>query len=319
DVHVALHLPGRRCESSPLLRVGAAGEGRIRDPQRGEHQRPLRDDDPSLVPELDQEPRARDQGVRRTLVPAVAPLPRLVRVHRRAGARRLPADRLAQEPPGVRSVPLRGPAAGQRSRHGVAASEDVTRLLWTRSGARRIPPTRALDAALGRLRKGELFRICEFDPRGPLYLLPTRELVRALAARIRACGARRILEVAAGDGFLSAALRPALRGTRIVASDSGAWADPRARMTAGERREFRGVSVPGVRLGGCVLRFDALAAIRRMRPELVLVSWLPPGRLLERLIRAPVLYILEIGANGGVTPGAWSWRFAHELCEEVER
>src|SRR5205085_5487344 len=229
---------------------------------------PLRNDHSSLVPELGEERGARDQGVRRTLVPAVAPLPRLVRVHRRAGARRLPADRLAQEPPGVRSVPLRGPAAGQRSRHGVAASEDVTRLLWTRSGARRIPPTRALDAALGRLRKGELFRICELDPRGPLYLLPTRELIRALAARIRALGAKRVLEVAAGDGFLSAALRQADPGLQIVASDSGAWTDARARMTARERREFRGVDVPGVRLGTSVLRLDALTAIQRIRPDL---------------------------------------------------
>jgi hypothetical protein len=201
----------------------------------------------------------------------------------------------------------------------VNAREKVTGLLWTRSGARRVPPTRALDAALGRLGKGELFRICEFDPRGPLYLLPTRELVRALAARIRTCGARRVLEVAAGDGFLSAALRHAMSGTKIVASDSGAWTDPRARMTASERRELRGVDVPGVRLGASVLRLDALAAIWRTRPDLVLASWLPPGKLLERLIRAPVRYVLEIGAKGGVTPGAWSWRFAHEFCEEVEQ
>jgi hypothetical protein len=233
----------------------------------------------------------------------------------------LPADRLPQEPARIRSVPVRRPAAGERTRRGVAlvAREQVIRLLWTRSGARRIPSTRALDAALGRLRKGELFRICELDPRGPLYLLPTRELIRALAARIRACGARRVLEVAAGDGFLSAALRRALPEVQLVASDSGVWIDPRARMTANERREFRGVDIPGVRLGTSVLRLDALAAIRRTRPDLVLASWLPPGRLLERLIRAPVRYVLEIGAKGGVTPGAWSWRFAHEFCHEAER
>ena len=197
--------------------------------------------------------------------------------------------------------------------------EAVTRLLWARSGGRRIPTTRALDAALERLPKGELFQICELDPRGPLYLLPTRELIRALAARIRALGAKRVLEVAAADGFLSAALRQAAPGLQIVASDSGAWSDPRARMTARERREFREVDVPGVRLGASVLRLEALDAIRRMRPDLVLASWLPPGRLLDRLIRAPVRYVLEIGAKDGVTPGAWSWRFAHEFCEEVER
>jgi hypothetical protein len=201
----------------------------------------------------------------------------------------------------------------------VSAREDITRLLWTRSGTRKLPSTCALDAALGRLRKGELFRICEFDPRGPLYLLPTRELVRALAARIRATGARRVLEVAAGDGFLSDALRRAGPGMQIVATDSGMWTEPRARMNAREKRKLRGAQVPGVRLGTSVLRLDALEAIRRTRPDLVLASWLPPGKVLERLIRAPVRHVLEIGAKGGVTPGAWNWRFAHEFCEEVER
>jgi len=201
----------------------------------------------------------------------------------------------------------------------VSPREAVTRLLWSRSGARRIPTTGALDAALERLRRGELFRICELDARGPVFLLPTREFIRALASRIRTLGARRVLEVAAGDGFLSAALRQATPSLEIVASDSGAWTDARARMSAQERREFREVDVPGVRLGASVLRVDALAAIRRTRPDLVLASWLPPGRFLDRLIRAPVRYVLEIGAKDGVTPGAWSWRFAHEFCDEIER
>jgi len=63
----------------------------------------------------------------------------------------------------------------------------------------------------------------------------------------------------------------------------------------------------------------ALAAIRRMRPDLVLACWLPPGNLLSRLIRAPVRHVLEIGAKDGATPGAWNWRFAHQFCEELER
>jgi len=90
-------------------------------------------------------------------------------------------------------------------------------------------------------------------------------------------------------------------------------------MSERERREFRGITVPGVRLGTSVLRLDALAAVRRTRPDLVLASWLPPGGLLEKLIRAPVRYVLEIGAKDAVTPGAWNWRFAHEFCEEIER
>jgi hypothetical protein len=195
----------------------------------------------------------------------------------------------------------------------------MARLLWTRSGARRLPSARALDGALARLRKGELADLCELDSRGPVYLLPTRELVRALVIRIRALEARRVLEVAAGDGFLSDALRRAAPELKIVASDSGSWSDPRARMNARERRQLRGVNVPGVRLGQSVQRLEALDAIRRTRPDLVLASWLPPGPLLDRLIRAPVRHVLEIGAKDGVTPGAWSWRFAHEFCEDVEQ
>src|SRR5438270_8289237 len=100
------------------------------------------------------------------------------------------------------------------------AREELARLLWTRTGARRVPGTAELDAAIERLRRGELFDLCEFDARGPLYLLPTREFIRVLAARVRATGARRILEVAAGDGFLSRLLRKALREVEVIASDS---------------------------------------------------------------------------------------------------
>lgn len=199
------------------------------------------------------------------------------------------------------------------------AREQLARLLWRADGSRRLPATAALDAALERLRPSELFQLCEFDPRGPLYFLPTREFVRALAARIRATGARRALEVAAGDGFLARRLREALPRVEVIATDSGAWIDPRTRMSARERRALAGKPVPGVRLGPEVLRLDAVSAIRRIRPDLVLACWLPPGRLLERLIRAPVRHVLEIGAKDGVTPGAWSWRYTHEFCEELER
>jgi hypothetical protein len=69
---------------------------------------------------------------------------------------------------------------------------------------------------------------------------------------------------------------------------------------------------PGVR------RVEARAAIRELRPDLVLACWLPPGPLLAALIRAPVRYVLEIGAGSGVTGDAACWRFPHDFCDELD-
>jgi len=69
------------------------------------------------------------------------------------------------------------------------------------------------------------------------------------------------------------------------------------------------------------LRAEPLDALERSAaPGLIwlLASWLPPGALLDRLIRRARAARPEIGAKDGVTPGAWSWRFAHELCDELE-
>lgn len=209
--------------------------------------------------------------------------------------------------------------AGWPARRGgpkaIANRAAVARLLWSADGTRRVPTERALDAALTKLRPGELDWICELSPLGPLYLLPTRRWLQALAAQLRALGARRILEVAAGDGFLSRSLREVAPELDVFATDSAAWERPEARMSRAERRAHAGKQVPGLRLGENVRRFDARAAIRRVKPDLVLASWLPPGRLLDRLVRAPVRHVLEIGAAGGVTSSAWSWRFAHDFLD----
>ena len=74
--------------------------------------------------------------------------------------------------------------------------------------------------------------------------------------------------------------------------------------------------VAGLALGSDVHKLSARAAIARFEPELVLCSWLPPGhRLLDALIRAPVRYVLELGAGSGVTASAYCWRFDHEFLE----
>jgi hypothetical protein len=175
---------------------------------------------------------------------------------------------------------------------------------------RSVPAALEFDRAVARLRRGELWRICEFDPRGPIYFVPTKEFVRALAKRLRRF---RVLEVAAGEGLLARAL--ARRGVRIVATDSGKWERPQARMNARERRKYRDAA--GLSLGTHVIRVDAVSAIRKFRPEIVLACWLPPGPLLARIIRAAPR-VIEIGGGSGITGDIRCWRYPHDFLEELD-
>ena len=198
-----------------------------------------------------------------------------------------------------------------------AAMREVARLLWRADGRRRMPAVAAFDAAVAKLRRGELERLCEFNPQGPIYLIPTRPFVRALARRIRETGARKVLEVAAGDGHLARELQRAAPDLRITATDSGKWEKPQARMSAKERRELRAAQVAGLKPGAEVLRLGAVEAIRKLRPDLVLVSWIPPGPLLGQIIRAAPR-VLEIGAGSGITGDIRCWRYEHDFCDELE-
>jgi hypothetical protein len=153
-----------------------------------------------------------------------------------------------------------------------------------------------------------------------LYLLPTREFVRDLASwLVRHAGRRRVLEVCAGDGFLTSALCRAAPHLRMTAIDSGLWERADARMTLAERRRHGG-KVSGLKLGPHVSRRDAVAAVRALKPEVVLAAWLPPGKLFEHLVRSPCRLFVDIGVGGGVTSqGEWGWRFAHAFLPELER
>ncbi len=197
----------------------------------------------------------------------------------------------------------------------IAARAAFARAIWTRTGERKVPTEVELDRALSALTAEDLEFVCELAPLGPLYFLPTRRFVRALVTTLRTLGARRVLEIGAGDGLLSRALRKAAPELTVIASDSGAWERPEARMNAADKREHRGRDVPGLRLEADVQRLDALPAIARHRPDVVLAAWLPPGDLLDALIRTKVRYVLELGAPGGATPSAYSWRFAHDFLD----
>ncbi len=106
----------------------------------------------------------------------------------------------------------------------------IERLLWDRTGARRIPAAAAFDRTATALPRGALEHLCEFNPWSPIYLIPTQPFLRGLARVIREIGARRVLEVAAGDGHLARSLAQVAPDLRISATDSGAWERPQARM-----------------------------------------------------------------------------------------
>jgi hypothetical protein len=181
-----------------------------------------------------------------------------------------------------------------------------------------VPSAGKFDRAVSALPRGDLEQICELNPFGPIYFIPTPPFLRALSRRIRSRGARRVLEVAAGDGHLARALSAHAPDLRVIASDSSKWERPQARMSARERRELRGRAVPGIRLGREVARLEARAAIDEFRPDLVLACWLPPGPLLGRVLRASTCDVIEIGAGSGITGDISCWRYEHEFCEELD-
>lgn len=186
-------------------------------------------------------------------------------------------------------------------------------MIWSKSGERRLPSTAELDRAITALTPDDFAFLCELGPLGPLYFLPTRSFITALARQIRALGVVRVLEVGAGEGLLARSLQKAAPELQVFASDSGAWVRPEGRMNEADRRAHRGIEVPGLSLGVDVRRLTAAAAIKKLVPDLVLAAWLPPeGKLLDSLIRSPVSYVLDIGAPEA-TPGPYSWRFAHEF------
>jgi hypothetical protein len=179
---------------------------------------------------------------------------------------------------------------------------------------RRLPKDAALSDALGKCK--DVFAFCEMNAYGPLYFLPTQEWIAATAKTLRALGVKRVLEVAAGDGFLSASLQKRCPKIRFIATDSGAWVKPSARMNAREKKALRDVAVPGLKLGAAVERIAAKPALAKHRPDLVLVSWAPPGPLVEQLIRANIPYVLDIATHDeSCGKGPLTWRFHHTVLD----
>jgi hypothetical protein len=190
----------------------------------------------------------------------------------------------------------------------------LAEVLWTPSGARRLPSERQLGPAIAALSPEDVWWVAEASSAGPVYLMPTKEWLRALLRFIEAMGAKSVLEIAAGDGFLSACVAKARPSLKVRATDNHAWARLAARLSPEEARRGAGLGLSGIRIPASVERLSASAAIARYRPDLVLVSWAPPGLLVERAIRAPSKLVLDLSVEGDVCGNdARTWRFRKEL------
>ena len=146
------------------------------------------------------------------------------------------------------------------------------------------------------------------------YVFWNRELVDCLAGRLQGCGIRAWLEVAAGNGRLTAEL--ARRGLHVAASDSGAQA---AEAVQGAQRA---IAYPA-----WVAPLDGIEAARQLAPQGILTVYPPLGAdLVVRLLtlERPALQMLVlVGEPGGASdvpaeaaflPRGWSmemWEECH--------
>jgi len=121
------------------------------------------------------------------------------------------------------------------------------------------------------------------QPKG-IWCFYSRPLIRALTGLI---GNRSCLEIAAGDGTLSAFLADA--GVRIVATDDHSWSDS--------------ITFPDT-----VLRQDARTALRTHRPEVVICSWPPAGNPFEQYVftTPSVQQYIVIGSRHETSTGNWA-------------
>jgi hypothetical protein len=141
------------------------------------------------------------------------------------------------------------------------------------------------------------------------YTFWNRELVGALASRMRAEGCERWVELAAGTGRLTAEL--ARRGVGIAATDNYAQA---AEAVRGSQRI--------IQYGNWVARLSARDALAELAPDGVLCAWPPLGSCLVPDLLAGVLpgaerlrVVVAIGDPQGATeapvhphelPSGWS-------------
>jgi hypothetical protein len=205
------------------------------------------------------------------------------------------------------------PVTGRITRARTDACETLAAVVWDEHGRRRLPTEAALLAAMTACKKGDVWWACEAGRYGPAYFLPTVEWVALFAAQLDAWGVKSVLEVGAGDGFLSACLRHARPKLRVVATDNHAWTKPAARSE--NSGEFAGVAFAGIVPHG-VEKMAASTAVCTFKPDVVVCSWAPPGLMVERCIRGPCKFVVDISVDGDVCGnGMRTWRFSKEFLD----
>jgi hypothetical protein len=140
-----------------------------------------------------------------------------------------------------------------------------------------------------------------------VYFFPSREWVQTLMRYLKLLGVTRLLEAGAGRGYLTAALTPlcATAGIRFRAVDIGA-----------------GEFVSGLPVFAGVERADALSAARKLRPQVVVYAWPPPGQSVAPLCQTDFLYYLILvgEAGGGATGTREDWEtLPHRVSPALSR
>ncbi|KAF0814918.1 hypothetical protein IGB42_00974 [Andreprevotia sp. IGB-42] len=130
-----------------------------------------------------------------------------------------------------------------------------------------------------------------------IYCFYSRELIAGLASLI--CN-RKALEIAAGDGTLARFLTG--QGASVLASDDHSWG--------------KAVDYPAT-----VEKLDAVAAIARHQPKVVICCWPPAGNHFERQVfrsRSVDTYIV-IGSRSRFITGNWADYTAQTAFDWAER
>jgi hypothetical protein len=140
-----------------------------------------------------------------------------------------------------------------------------------------------------------------------VYFFPSRDWVQTLMRYLKLLKVTRLLEAGAGRGYLTAALAPecAAAGIGFRAVDTG-----------------DGEFVSGLPVYAGVERADALTAARKLRPEVVLYAWPPPGQSVAPLCQTDFLhYLILIGeAGGGATGAREDWdTLPHKVSPALSR